>query len=231
MNLPVAPPVSAAAAQLAGFKQKINHIVIIYQENWGFDSLFGKFPGANGYAQATSITTQLDVNGNPITVLPPVLKNSPPSGQIPDPTFAAINNGVPVAPFDISAFVPTDGKTSDPNHNFFLQQAQIDGGKMDKYLAYPAASGVGSLTFGYYDATNLPEGKLAQQYTLLDNFHQSAYGGSFLNNIWAACACTPQLPISQIPASLVESYDAAGNPAKLGGTEGRATNDGFVANT
>src|SRR5216683_1015442 len=34
--------------------EKINHIVVIYQENWSFDSLYGKFPGANGLAQSSS---------------------------------------------------------------------------------------------------------------------------------------------------------------------------------
>src|SRR5258708_21529825 len=31
----------------------IRHIVVIYQENWSFDSLYGLFPGANGLANAT----------------------------------------------------------------------------------------------------------------------------------------------------------------------------------
>src|SRR5437667_438202 len=30
----------------------IDHLVVIYQENWAFDSLFGTFPGANGLANA-----------------------------------------------------------------------------------------------------------------------------------------------------------------------------------
>ncbi len=35
-------------AELA--KQKIEHLVVIYQENRSFDSLYGLFPGANGIA-------------------------------------------------------------------------------------------------------------------------------------------------------------------------------------
>src|SRR5258708_9493856 len=31
----------------------IKHIVVIYQENWSFDSLYGLFPGANGLAQSS----------------------------------------------------------------------------------------------------------------------------------------------------------------------------------
>ena|SRR5437870_3677443 len=27
---------------------RVNHIIVIYQENWSFDALYGKFPGANG---------------------------------------------------------------------------------------------------------------------------------------------------------------------------------------
>ena len=30
--------------------KNINHIIVIYQENWSFDSLYGQFPGASGYA-------------------------------------------------------------------------------------------------------------------------------------------------------------------------------------
>ena len=37
---------------------QINHFVVIYQENWSFDSLYGEFPGANGIANA------FDQNGN-----------------------------------------------------------------------------------------------------------------------------------------------------------------------
>jgi phospholipase C len=29
-------------------RSKVQHIVVIYQENWSFDSLYGQFPGANG---------------------------------------------------------------------------------------------------------------------------------------------------------------------------------------
>jgi len=220
------PGAPSSAQQLALFQQKINHIVIVYQENWGFDSLYGKFPGANGYAAATSITSQIDATGAPIAAIPPVL-----NGSTPDARFAPLNAGkIPVAPFDISAYVPPSDRTGDPNHNFYVHQAQIDGGRMDRYLAYNVP-GQGGLTFGYYDATNMPEGKLAQQYVLADNFHQDAFGGSFLNNMFAACACAPQLPLSAIPSSKIEPLDANGNPSALGGSEGRATPDGFVVNT
>src|SRR5207245_11720068 len=42
---------SRGAAQPAGL-EKVQHVIVIYQENWSFDSLYGKFPGADGLADA-----------------------------------------------------------------------------------------------------------------------------------------------------------------------------------
>src|SRR5213594_4365418 len=46
---------------------KIKHIVVIYQENWSFDSLYGLFPGANGLFQSPQQSlTQIDrLTGQP----------------------------------------------------------------------------------------------------------------------------------------------------------------------
>jgi acid phosphatase len=59
---------------------------------------------------------------------------------------------------------------------------------MDKFVAYSSNPGY---VLSQYDATNLPEGKIAQHYTMLDNMYHSAFGGSFLNHQWLICACTP----------------------------------------
>ena len=48
MALALSPSAQAVPAGLA----KIRHIVVIYEENWSFDSLYGHFPGANGIANA-----------------------------------------------------------------------------------------------------------------------------------------------------------------------------------
>src|SRR5438105_4175399 len=37
---------------------KINHIVVIYQENHSFDNYLGTFPGANGISNAGAASTQ-----------------------------------------------------------------------------------------------------------------------------------------------------------------------------
>ena len=77
----------------------------------------------------------------------------------------------------------------------------------------------------YYDATNLPEGQLAQEYTLADNFFHAAFGGSFLNHFWFICACTPRW--EDAPTPLVVQLDANGRLLK----DGAVTPDGYVVNT
>src|SRR5215471_5774144 len=47
--------------------RKIKHIIVVYQENWSFDSLYGLFPGANGLRDAsiTSLTQTDRLTGKP----------------------------------------------------------------------------------------------------------------------------------------------------------------------
>ena len=194
---------------------KINHFIILYQENWSFDSLYPYFPGADGISNADPTSLQqVDQTGKPYASLPQPLNN-----KKPDPRFPA---NLPVKPFDTAQYVPADQRTGDLVHRFYQEQYQIDGGKMDKFVAYSDAAG---LVMSYYDATNMPEGKLAQQYTMADHFFHAAFGGSFLNHFWLVCACTPTFP--NAPASIVAQLDANGKMVK----DGAVTPDGYAVNT
>src|SRR5262245_40265738 len=86
-----------SAARAASPVDKINHIIVIYQENWSFDSLYGQFPGANGIANAGDALKQVDKEGQPLAALPQPLDTSkrPPA---PDSRFPA---NMPVQPYDI----------------------------------------------------------------------------------------------------------------------------------
>ena len=198
--------------------QKINHIVVIYQENWSFDSLYGRFPGANGLDQAAATTPQVDKDGKPYMTLPQPMNTlfSPPA---PDVRFPA---DLPVAPFDTAKYVTANQLTGDAVHRFYHEQYQIDGGKMDKFVAWSDAAG---LVMSYYDATPMPEGKLAQQFTMMDNFYHAAFGGSFLNHQFLICACAPKW--SEAPANIVAQLDANGMLTK----DGQVTPNGFAVNT
>src|SRR3981081_4262231 len=116
-------------AQTSGL-QKINHVVVIYQENWSFDSLYPNFPGANGLDQAGTTIQQVDKDGKPYTTLPHPLNTtlSPPP---PHPRFPA---DLPVAPFDTAKYVGANQLTGDAVHRYYQEQYQIDGGKMDRLV-------------------------------------------------------------------------------------------------
>jgi acid phosphatase len=165
--------------------EKIQHIVVIYAENRSFDNLYGLFPGANGIANATPEQyTQVDNDGKVLPHLPPVWK-----GKDADPAFP---KDLPNRPFRIDSApinLPLSVATRDLVHKFYQNQEQINDGRLDRYVA---ASDAGGLTMGYYDGSQLPLWKWAQEYTLADNFFTGAFGGSYLNHFWLVCACTPE---------------------------------------
>jgi phospholipase C len=210
-------PASASLAQTSGL-QKLNHIVVIYQENWSFDSLYGHYPGADNLDNASPTTTQVDKDGKPYASLPQPL-NTDFSPPVPDPRFPS---DMPVAPFDTIKYVGANQLTGDLVHRYYQEQYQIDGGKMDKFVAWSDAAG---LVMSYYDATNMPEGKLAQQYTMMDNFFHSAFGGSFLNHQFLICACAPTWP--EAPSSIVAQLGPDGVMTR----DGQVTPDGYAVNT
>jgi phospholipase C len=205
------PPASAPGG--SGLAS-INHIVVIYQENWSYDGLYGSFPGANGVAIGTGVT-QVDAKGAPLTALPQALDFA---GN-PDIRFPASQ---PVHAFDAGKYVSPWGSTGDMIHRFYHEQLQIDGGKMDKFVAWSDNPG---LVLSQYDARmlDLPEYHLATQYTLGDNMFHSAFGGSFLNHQYLVCACAPMWP--NAPAHFISNPD----PAKL--DDNNVTPDGHVVNT
>ena len=197
---------------------RLKHIIVIYQENWSFDGLFGKFPGADGLANAGATVPQVDKEGRPYTTLPPSLDNT----KRPPVADARIPASLPVAPFDLAPYVPANQTAGNPVHRFYQQQYQLNGGKMDGFVAW---GGVGGLVMSYYDATQLPLGRLAQEYVLADSFFHAAFGGSFLNHVWLICACTPAWP--EAPADLRAELDASGRLVK----DGDVSPDGYIINT
>ena len=214
--------------------QKIKTVVVIYAENHSFDNLYGKFPGANGIANATmEQRTQLDHDGKPLTGL--IVWNS--AGR-PDPKFPRMPNG----PFQIDA--PTDRIVPSPVHAYYHNIEQINGGRNNMFASM---STFGGWVMGYYDgsenAANSKLWKWAKEYTLADNFFMGAFGGSYLNHQWLICACTPVH--QSAPSAMRVRLDASGKLAKKPESEsansnsvqvyssggGQVTPDGYSVNT
>ena len=102
-----------------GDLKEIGHIIVIYQENWSFDSLYGQFPGANGYANSFDTLPQLDVKANPPYSSLIYQTPSPLDEELKiDSQFPAVegkqllalasnhNLALPLIPYDLTKYIP-----------------------------------------------------------------------------------------------------------------------------
>jgi phospholipase C len=190
---------------------RINHVVVIFLENRSFDNLYGEFPGADGLQNAARAPKQVDSSGTAFAELP----------QTRGAPFP-ISPPLPNAPFSIDQFLAPSRPTRDLVHRFYHEQAQIDGGKMDRFAEISDARG---LVMGHYHTQALPLAAEAARYTLCDRFFHSAFGGSFLNHIYLVAAAPLVFPGA--PAGMVAQLDSNGTLLK----DGTVTPDGFVVNT
>ncbi len=165
---------------------KIAHVIVIMQENWSFDSLYGKFPGAEGIAQASPESMrQLDRNGTPFSFLPPCSYGK---GKKTCPDIPA---RLPNAPFDLEPYISLTKNTVDPVHRFYNELCQINGGKMNGFAAW---GNTGGFVMSYYDISKTRMGQLAKQYTLCDHFFHSCYGSSMCGALMLFSAQIPKWP-------------------------------------
>jgi phospholipase C len=201
---------------------RIDHVVVIFEENHSFDNLFGGWERVNGLDDAPA-QDQVAPDGSVLPCLPQndVNLTSPPLPVTCSGTAA----GTPIAsaftndPFTIDDYIkPSDTTCPDPKvfapngvpkgqglpggctrdlvHRFYNEQYQIDGGRQDRYVSGSVAVG---LTMGHYDTASLPiyrylHSSTAPHYAIADRFFQSAFGGSFLNHQWLIAARTPVFP-------------------------------------
>src|SRR5215475_6869947 len=214
---------------------KVKHIVVIYQENWSFDSLYGLFPGANGIAQSSPAslnqTDRFDQpfsaqTGQPFSLVSGslTLTTPPPpinAGNIDTRFTQGLNT---LLPYDVlkNSTLQANDTTGDLVHRYWHEQSQIDGGAMDWFVTWSDNPG---LTMSYFDATNMPEGLLAQKYTMADNFFHAAFGGSFLNHQFLISAAAPVYP--NAPASMQAVLDTDGQ-LLVNATTGKIVHDGNI---
>lgn len=203
---PAPEPTPAPAPDLTTqLRDNVKTLVVIFAENRSFNNLFANFPGVEKPLSALTPAdyTQLDRDGTPLPVLPPVWNGMvPTSQQANHVTYqvdqaAAYMNNLSNAPFALlgpqGEPLPQGVVTRDLWHVFYQNQMQINGGKNDKFVAWADS---GALVMGHYSdsAYNLRLWKLAQEFVLCDNFFQGAFGGSFLNHQYLVAARPPFYP-------------------------------------
>jgi acid phosphatase len=227
---------SAADDSGASRLARINHVVVIYEENHSFDNLYGSWEGVNGLLNVSpDRATQMNQSGSPFSCLlqnDPSLKTPPLSPLCSDATTATTFASHFVnAPFTIDDYIQPSsttcpdgvpngqpgGCTRDLVHRFYQEQFQLHAGRQDRYVTGSDAVG---LTMGAYDTRMLPIYKYLHEdghphYAVADAFFQSAFGGSFLNHQWLISAATPVWPNAVNDGSTADLHsvvDVSGMP-------------------
>jgi acid phosphatase len=223
---------SARPAAHATPLSKIDHFVVIYEENHSFDNLYGGWEGVNGRANAVAAnTTQVDQHGNAYPCLPqldvnivaqtgacglsntwflidPIIKPTDTTCPPPSAAFASVNaNGV------LNGHGLQGGCTRDLVHRFYQEQYQLNGGAQNRYMVGSDAEGT---VMGVYDTTKLPiytwlHSKNHPSYVIADDFFQAAFGGSFLNHQYLIAAQAPSDSTPR-PTDLHSLLDSHGFP-------------------
>jgi phospholipase C len=216
-----ATPIPTAATP-APAEVPFDHIIVIFSENRTFDNLYGLFAGADGIVHPGAAVPQADLDGRVYATLPQV-SNPYPGPPVADDRFPA---DLPNAPFLLDQFAPISEEVPSPQHRFYQHQLQLNGGRMDRYVAW---SETGGLPMGFHDTTRLPLYPYAREYTLADAFFTGAFGGSMLNHFWLIAAATPVWP--DAPADIVAKPEFAADGTLAGlPQDGDVTPDGFVIN-
>jgi phospholipase C len=231
---------TGAAPDLQGLRDKIDHIIVIFQENRSFDHYFGVYQPPSGAA----VAGLLDRYGEIDQRFTGLQKNAAgaPYGYLPVPyelpgfADALLEN----RPFPLARYIPPGANVPwDPMHRFFRMFAQIDHGQMDRFVALAAMgkhvflrteaggdaadlmfaqSTPSAAVLGFYTREDLPGYyHLADEYVLFDHFFQAMSGGSTGNALYLAAArsaFSSKPPVSQIgsldPPVFDRHYDAHG---------------------
>ncbi len=196
---------STASAAVPEGIHKIQHVVMIMQENRSFDSYFGTYPGANG------------IPGNVC---------------LPNPEGGCV-----------STFHDSADKNAGGPHGTEAAVADIDGGRMDGFVAQAESKfgctetgGCGNCNgipecgrdvMGYHDAREIPNyWTYAQSYALQDNMFESAASWSlpehlYLVSGWSALCPKGESSSLECVGSLSPATPAKGWSAPI--EPGRAT--------
>ncbi len=161
---------------------KIQHVVIIMQENRSFDSYFGTYPGADGIPMR---------NGVPIACLPD-----------------------PAAGHCVRPFHDRSNRNSGGPHGFDNSAADIDGGRMDEFVAQAEHVGVCAANdptcgnrclpgeqactdvMGYHDAGEIPNyWRYAHDYVLQDHMFEPVSSWSLPAHLYEVSAWSALCPL------------------------------------
>ena len=189
------PAASSPAPGLTGI-HKIQHVVVIMQENRSFDSYFGTYPGADGLPMSNGVSTACVSDAETGTCVRPFVDH------------ADVNGGGPHGASNASADINGGAM------NGFVNQANSArkgcGDPND-----PACSNGNNDVMGYHVQSDIPNyWSYAQHYVLQDHMFEANASWSlpahlFLVSEWSA-HCTQH----DNPSSCVNALQSPGTPGK-----------------
>jgi len=175
----VARALAAPAPSCAQLKD-IEHVVILVQENRGFDHYFGTYPGVRGFSDPQALRLN-DGSGQSIFAQPGYPQGVNPNGHL--------------LPFRLDTQNGAMGEcTNDITHNWGPQHLSFNNGAMDSFVVEhlkASADGPknGPLTMGYYERADLAYYyALADAFTLCDGYHCSVLGPTDPNRLYTVSA-------------------------------------------
>jgi phospholipase C len=160
--LEYAPSSPADRRGQAGPVSKIEHVVVLMQENRSFDHYFGTMPGVRGFADPAA------------------------SRQVfyqPDTD----NPGGYLLPFHIDTFDSSAQALPSNSHSWGPQHSSWNNGAMNGFVsAHLEADGVaGQYTMAYFERQDIPfHWALADAFTVCDGYHCSMLGPTWPNRLY-----------------------------------------------
>ena len=164
------PNVRRALAQeppRGGSLRDIQHVVLLMQENRSFDHYFGTMSGVRGFDDPEALILP---NGNSVFHQPDALS---PGGYL--------------LPFHLDTRKTNAQKIPSTSHEWDVQHAAWNGGKMDNWLpAHRKSDGEnGPYVMGYHTRADIPfHFALAEAFTICDAYHCSVLGPTTPNRYY-----------------------------------------------
>jgi phospholipase C len=151
----------------SGSMRDLKHVVLLMQENRSFDHYFGTMAGVRGFDDPDAL----------------ILPNGRSVFHQPDPESP---EGY-LLPFHLNTRKTNAQKLPSTSHEWDVQHAAWNGGKMDQWLAaHRRADGVnGPYVMGYHTRVDIPfQFALAEAFTICDAYHCSVLGPTVPNRYY-----------------------------------------------
>jgi phospholipase C len=192
-----------AAAQVPQGIHKIQHVIVIMQENRSFDSYFGTFPGADGVPMA---------NGHPTVCVP-----DPLHGHCVAPYHTSIdaNHGGPHG--EVAAINDINGGAM----NGFIEEAQRPGITPCKIPNDPVCQIPGETdVMGFHDGGEIPNyWAYAKNFVLQDRMFEPNLSWSLPQHLFMVSGWSALCSITNDPMSCSNALESPANPPDYGNTK------------